>query len=322
MSLAYILGQVSPAIGLDLDNVNERAWIIQQINKAAKELYEGRDLANVDREQAYALEGDDQQISLPYYVGQVRAVRRYWGRDRLDVTDMRPRYKSSGWTEGLLTWREKWKSPLKRHITNEAPMTLTIPQAELLAFTVVVTGSTPDSARITEEIVFAPGDVSKITVNQWTEIVGFTNLGAHTYDVTLLDVDGVELSVLPNVADRAQYIVLQVLDSAAISVEQPYLVEVLYKNAFLFLRNDYDEFVCPGYDDAIAWQAIGNTLAKHRPAEAGLAFAKVKEVLASKDRDQMQSKDKSISFESEGTSYPFGMPHSHGSRAGLFPGGY
>lgn len=321
--LQYILSQVAPAIGLSIDNAQEKAWMIQQINKAAKELYDGRDLVNVEREIVFFLSGSDQQVSLPYYVDQVRAVRRHTTREKVPLRDMRPRYKSDGWSENLLTWREKWKSPLKRNITNEAPMTLSIPQAEASPFTVVITGSTPFSSRITEAVTFAAGEIEKVTVNQFTEIVGFMNLAPHTYNVTMKDADGVELSILPNVADRALYIVIQVIDSIAISLESPYVVEVLFKNAFLFMRNDYDEFVCPNYDDAISWQAIGNALAKHKPQEAALAFTKVRGILSDIGGDKMQSKEKTIQFEGGETAYPFG--HAYGGRGiyptvGLFPG--
>lgn len=324
--LLYILSQVAPSLGLSIENATEKAWMIEQVNKAAKELYEGRDLVNVEREQLLALEGDDQQVSLPYYVSQLRGVRRHNSRQRIQLTDMRPRFKTQGWAEPLLSWREKWKSPLKSPITNEAPVTLSIPDVEASAFTVVITGSTPFSARITESITFAAGETEKLSVNAFTEIFGFINLTAHTYDVTMEDADGVELSVLPNVADKAQYIVVQVIDSSAISIESPYLIEILYKTAFLFMRNDYDEFVCPGYDDAISWQTIGNCLAKHRADEAALAFQKVATVLRGIDKDKNQSKDKSISFESDGKNYPFGYPNRPGfglgslPHIGLFPG--
>lgn len=324
--LRYILSQVAPALGIDVSNADNRAWVVEQINKAAKELYEGRDLANVEREQALALEGDDQMISLPYYMSEVRGVRRYTTRDKLNVQDMRPRYKTDGWANNLLTWREKWKSPLKRNITNEAPVTLTIPDVEAAAFSVVISGSTPNSARVSEEIVFPAGTTEKTSVNTFTEIFAFSNLAPHTYDVTMEDVDGVELSVLPNVADAARYIVVQVLDSFVTSVENPYIVEVLYKNAFLFMRDDFDDFVCPGYDDAIVWQTLGNTLAKTRPAQAAAALIKVSDVLRALDKDKMQSKSKSFSYSEDAgdTMYPFGHQHgSHSPVSGtLFPGAY
>lgn len=327
MSLIYILGKIGPALGLSLENNLEKQWLVREINTASKELYERQDLVDALREQLFALSGSDQQISLPYYVEQIRGLRRPATSERLPISDMRPRYATMGWAEPLLKWREKWKSPLKRPITNEAPPSLSIPDVEAAPFAVVITGSTRNSARITELIIFAAGELEKPSVNQWTEIVGFMNVGPHSYDVTMEDADGVELSVLPNVADRAQYIVAQVIDSAAIAMESPYMVEVLYKNAFLFMRNDYDEFVCSGYDDAIAWQTIGNVLAKQRPAEAALAFQKVKEILGNRDRDRMQSKDKTISFEGDGKQYPFGYPDCGGfggfggkTAFSLFPG--
>lgn len=322
--LQYILSQVAPAVGLNLDNAIERAWLVQQTNKAGKELYEMRDLVNVEREMVFALEGDDQQVSLPYYVHQVRAVRRYDNRDKLKVTDMRPRYKSQGWAEPFLAWREKWKSPLKRAILNEAPVTLSIPEAEEADFTVVITGSTPNSARMSETVTFTAGETEKLTELQFTEIFSFVNLAPHDYDVTMTDADGYELSVLPNVADKAMYIVMQVLDPGAVTIQTPYMVEVLYKNAFLFMREDYDEYVCPEYDDAIAWQTIGNILAKQRPQEAGMAFVKVREVMANIEKDKMQSKEASIDVLPTGKEYPFGLPGGFGRpvgpMGGLFPG--
>jgi hypothetical protein len=296
--LIDIIKKVAPETGFIVTNTDDRAYLVNQINSAWKELYESRDLVHCEREQLFSIDSDLQQVSLPSYVGHIRGAREYTTQRKVPVTDMRPRYKSDGWTQGPLPywWRDKGVSPLSREISNEAPVTLSIPQAETAEFSVVIVGKNSNSSRVKETVTFAIGDTEKLSVNSYNEINHFGNVAAHTYDVTMTDADDNELSVLPNVALAAMYRIVNILPEYATNSDNPWVVEVLYKHALVFLWDNYDALTCPDYDDAVAWHTIGNMKAKTKPDEAQLAFVKVNKILADMDKNENRGKRTEIGF--------------------------
>jgi hypothetical protein len=318
MSLRYILAEVAPEVGLKMDNDDERDYLINQVNKAWKELYESRDLIHCEREQLFSVDASLQQVSLPWYVGEIRGVRDHYNERRIDLVDMRPRYKSDGWAKGPLPhwWRDKGVSPQKREILNEGQLTLTIPEAEDSAFSVVVVGRNSNSARVTETVVFAIGDTEKTTSAIFNEVHAFLNINSHQFDVTMLDINDNEISVLPNIAERALYRTINILPQFATHVD-PWMVEIMYKHSLMYLWDDYDELICPGYDDAVVWQTLGNIKAKTKPDQAELAFTKVREILYNRDINEGKGKLMDITFEENPMLF---QTQSAYNSSGLYPG--
>jgi hypothetical protein len=317
MSLRYILAELAPEVGLKVDNTNQRLYLVNQINKAWKELYESRDLIHCEREQLVSIDATLQQVTLPWYMGEIRGVRDYYNERRIDLVDMRPRYKSDGWTKSPLPqwWRDKGVSPHKRELLDEGQLTLTIPQAEAAAFSVVVVGRNANAARVSETVTFAAGETEKTTTNTYNEVQSFLNPEPHQYDVSMFDINDNEISVLPNICERALYRTINILPHYA-TYTTPWMVEILYKHVPMYLWDDYDELICPGYDDAVVWQTIGNFKAKDKPDQAVLAFAKVKEILNNRDKNEGTGKIRQISFEENPLIY-----QSHGPNSGyMFPG--
>lgn len=306
MSLRNILADVATQNGTPSGNAVDKAWLIYCINNAANEIYQSRDLAGSIFEQLFQFDVENQQIALPQYVGSIRAVRSYETRGRLDYHDIRPRYQNAGWTEPYLAWREKGKSPLMRNIINASVLVLTIPSAELAAFSVVVTGATAQSARISETVTFAVGEQSKSTLNAWLSVEAFANVAPHTYDVTMEDVDGRILSVLGNAEPSALYTLVQVQDYAVVGDTGVSNVEVLYKRAFRPFVNDGDEFICPGYDKAIVWKTMEHLLSQKDPARSTHAATKAMELVMSKGRDVESGVQKTIDFAPSGGQAPLG----------------
>lgn len=330
MSLAYILAEIASETGLELSVASEKAYAINQVNKASKELFESKDLVDSLNEQlitfSTVIDSDGNQVqlaALPYYVGKLRAIRNYYTRRQVDFHDMRPRYKSDGWTENLLAFRQRKRSPIQRDILNAAPLTLTITAAESVDFSVIIVGSTANASRVAETITFAAGDLTKTSTNAFVTIDSISNLALHTSDVTITDLDGNTLAVLPNNQFKSEYLIVQILDYVAIQPSVPYLVEILYKPIFLPFSNDGDEFQCSGYDDAIFWQVMGNKKAKSSPDQAALAFAKVKKIINDRTGDEEQGTDKSVDFLPNPLLGLYDYPRYPRSPVGpLFPGAY
>lgn len=306
MSLKTILAKASAELGMSLDVPSERAILLDKVNEAAKELYESRDLVHCEREQLLSLDNAQQLIALPTYIGKLRGIRNASTRRGIPLHDMRPRFKSDGWTESLLAIRVREVRPIKRDLTNTAPVTLSIPAAEAAAFSVVVGGPTPHSDRTINTITFAIGETSKVVPASHTDIQIFSNVSPHQYDVTMTDSDGNELAVLPNWADRSEYQIVQALDYLVLSPGTPYLAEVLYKMAWRPMREDYDEFLCPGYDDAIYWQTLGNYKGKTDINMAAACLQKALAIVKQIEEDFTGPIEKQIDFCPNPLSYACG----------------
>lgn len=318
--LKYIRSQVAADVGLDPDNARDKAFLDDKINQVWKKLYESRDLNHCEREQLFSLDTSILQVSLPWYVGQVRGARDFNTKRKIEVQDMKPRYKSDGWAVGPLPWwfRDKGVSPLSRELINESPLTLTIPDVEDEDFSIYISGGNSNAARVTEQVTFAAGDTSKTTTNAFGTVDAFGNVAEHEYDVTLDDADGNELAVLPNVSDHSEYRIFQVLEHDAVITDgDPWMVEVLYKLRWMPLRNDYDEPLCPGYDDAIAFATTGIIKSKSDTSKAAMALDLADTVLQEKALDESKGKSMSIDFAPNKTLYRSRFGGSYGR---LFPG--
>jgi len=321
MSLAYILSEVAADTGYHPDTSDaDRAYLINKINKAAKELHEARDLVFCNRERLFSLDASTQQVAFPNSFGKARAFRNYYTRREIIMHDMRPRYQTAGWTENLLTARLKYRSPLQRAILNFAPITLTIPKAEPTAFSVVLSGPTVHSGRINETVTFAPGEISKQTATAFSDLLVFGNVKPHLYDVTATDTDGNVLSVLPNFEWQASYLIFQMLDYVASAPSAPYIIEGLYKVRFQPFADDMDEFVCPGYDDAIIWQTRGQLAANSDVSLATAYGQKAAQLCSQMADDEQEGVEMRIDFKENKTLSMFKRPQK--ANGSMFPGNY
>ncbi len=299
----------------------DRNYLVFQINKAAKELHESKDLVNCNREQLFSLSPETQQVSLPHYVFQVRGIRNHYTRRQITFHDMRPRYQSSGWTEHLLAWRDKYRSPLMQEIDTFSPLIFSIPGPEQAPFTVGISGSTKDAQRVTETLTFPIGTTSQTTTNSYQTVDAITNTIQHTYDVSVIDINNRVLAVLPNSEFTSDYRVIQVLDFISVAPSSPYMIEVLYKIRFQPMTNDYDQFVCPGYDDAIVWKTLSYLYSRKDQDKMMAADAKCTAILRQIADDNEQSVEKLVEFRQNESLYLFHRFPRRYPRS-LFPGAY
>lgn len=248
MSLKYVLTQAGLKMGLNPSDESERAVLLRFANEAADELYAQSDMAGSLMEQVFKVNGD-QTISLPSYVGFLRAVREYSTFMPWNIMQMRPRYNQNNWKDIWRGFRLKGRQALQYSITNESIVTVIIPAADP-SLTVTITGSTTTASVISEELVMTAASVS--TVRSFTEITAFKKSAVTDYDVTLTDIDGKTLSVIPNNELQALYNIVDISTCPWLGQNMSKLdhyVEILYKKSLPWFSNDADEFPAPGYDN-------------------------------------------------------------------------
>jgi len=270
--LLEILNEIRTDIGSDVSSSRDRAWLLQQINHAARELYDTADITGAEREQIFELDVDEQQIALPWYVGDIIGVRDYDTRASIEQVDMRPRYLRDAWTrdsqlQPMMQWRRKGQSALRRNLLNEETLTLELPTAATAAFDVFIVGSNSSAARITERVRFAIGDSSKSTVNLYENVTSIVKSAPTEFDLTIKSLDGTEVSNIPSHLTKAQFVLVQVLDRDDSRVESQ-LVEVCFKHVFEPFVNDTDSFTAGDvYDKVIYWKTLEQIYAKQEGKE-------------------------------------------------------
>lgn len=301
MPLNTIRAELAADEGIKISSTPEKAWLDDKINKAAQELYAQNDLDNCLREQIFRFGIADQQISLPFYVDDVRMVRNYEFTLPVLQKDMRPRYHVQGWLPPYREWRIKYKdAALASNITNVGPLTITLPQACTLAFTITIVGRTGSAQRRVEHVTFAVGDTEKVTTENYEEVESITKNVSNNEDLVVTDMGGTQLAAIPNSELKSSYTIIQVLDRYQNLAQTP-LYEILYKLKLSPMVTDTDSFPCGDkYDRAIYWKAMELIYAKQQGEVAVQkvigASAKCAQVLSGLEDNADVGVDQRISF--------------------------
>lgn len=249
MALEYVLSQVGFKVGLSPSVDGDRKVLLRVVNEAAKELYQQSDMAGCLEEQYFKI-NSDQTISLPEYVGQLRAMREADSQIAIKLSQMRPRYNQFNWADGWRNWRLKGLQTLQNPLINEAQLILKVKAVETPNVSVTITGSVSGASRKSETVVM--DSIEKQTTNAFTDIASITKSTYTEYDVIINDIDDNRLSFIPNNRLRAQFQVIDISTAPWLPNNINALlgwVEVLYKKALPQYSNDTDEFPAVGYDD-------------------------------------------------------------------------
>lgn len=249
MSLAYVLKQVGAKMGLDPSQASDRTVLLRFANEAAEELYDSFDPSGSLMEGSYKVNGD-QTISLPAEVGEIRAVREMASQVPWKLNQMRPRYNEFNWQDQWRNIRLRNTQALMATVTNTSVGVITVESVETPPIVVTVAGSTSSAARRSEEIVMDA--VSKNTVNQYDTYELVSKDRVNDCNVTLSDVDGKLLTIIPNDCIEASYQIYDVslcpwLQNSGSS--QDHYVEILFKKSLPWYENDSDEFPAQKYDN-------------------------------------------------------------------------
>lgn len=310
MSVRTILFDLATEGAIKLTNDDQLTYWIFRVNKAAKELFDSFDLVGSLQEQIFSTANVSSgiQVTLPYYVGKIRAVRFAQNQMNVGLRDMRPRYASRFWqSEGFLSWRLKDERPIKQDITNASLLTLTFEQAVTGTVKVTIKGKTEYAHADSETLTFSSGDTSKDTTKSFSEITAITkDTITGSWDLNVIDVDGNVLAILPNNQLRSLYQMVDLVNLPALnqtfSTISDY-VEVLFKVRYQTLNALDDEFQCAGYDDVILWKVrehIATTSKDPQESSKAVGYAlKVADLVKQRSEDQEQNTSQRVNLAPE-----------------------
>ena len=249
MSLEYILRRVQSTYGVGSSDLNneQRTWLLDIINEAAAEVYYSKDIPGSVKELYVQLEEDTLTVTLPSFVGKLRAVRDvrdYPNPDnKWQLNDLRPRYVQNDWAMKWNKFRIVGKSPICRDITIANPLTL-FTDSPLESTVVHITGETTDSNRKVDSIIMDAEEVTGEVI--FTDIRSIRKEAVSQNNITVKDSEGTELALiyadqlspLYTVVDISQYPDLSYLCESGNTV-----FEVLYKERPPRLIYDEDTFI-------------------------------------------------------------------------------
>lgn len=251
MSLGYILSQAGKKMGLNPSDSQERSVLLRFANEAMREAYMQCDPVGSLMEAVFKVNGN-QTVSLPQYVGFVRAIRELCSWEPWHLKQMRPRYNQFNWPDSWRGWRLRNRQALMATVVNQSVGVITVPFVETPNIVVTVSGPTALASRATESVIMS-STVMK-TQNQYMDYVTVQKDRANDYDVSLVDIDNNPLTVIPNTELTAQYQIVDVSDAPWLSQSTAPMenyMEVLFKKTLPLMTNDNDEFPAPNYDDII-----------------------------------------------------------------------
>lgn len=297
MPVSYILKQAGAKIGLSPSAQSSRNTLLRFLNEAAEELYDQSDPPGSLMEQVFKVNGD-QTISCPSYVGEIRAVRELNSQLTWSINQMRPRYNQFNWTDNYRNLRLKNTQALMVSVTNQSVGVITVPAIESPPIVVSVSGPTLSASGVSEDVTM--DTISKMTTNQYTDYTAVKKDRVNNYDVTLSDIDGKLMTVIPNNQLAANYQIIDVSLCPWLTNSQSTLdhyLEILYKKSLPHLQNDDDEYPAFDYDNIIVNKMLQLWFEEQGKADIAEGYdAKATRSVARKKENQNKSTEDKIAL--------------------------
>lgn len=296
MAVKQILELAGNKMGIDPSG-SQRTTLLRFLNEAAVELYEQNDPVGSLMEQVFKVNGN-QEISLPANFGSLRAMREYFATIPWHINQMRPRYNQFNWTDMWRNWRVKNTQALQSTVTNESVGVITVPEVENPPIVVTVGGPTNHASYISESITM--DSLSKSTTAAFNDYTLVSKDRSNNCDVTLSDVDGKVLTVIPNNRLDAKYQLIDVSECPFLTQDtgkQDNYVEVLFKKSLTYLSSDADEYPVLGYDYILVNKMLQLWAEEQGKADIAVGYdSKATRGLARKQYDQNKETEDEIAL--------------------------
>lgn len=193
-------------------------------------------------------------------------------------------------------------SCLQATVRNTSKGILTVAAVETPNVVVTICGQTEDSDAITEEVVMDA--VEKQTAHNYINYETIRKDRFNNYNIVLSDVDGMQMSCIPNNELEAEYLIVDVSTfpfyNGDVSQQSNY-VEVLYKKALPWLSDDGQSFPAKDYDDILVDKILQIFYEESKNDKMAILYdQKVTRALGRKLLDKNKSTEDIVSFVADG----------------------
>jgi len=245
------LGELKSSL-VSVTGLTDNTLLLNLINLAAQEVWASSDFQGQLRVQAFTV-GDQNQVTLPYYVQYVRGIR-YLDGSIVNLTPVTSMFSDDEWIQSQLTWRFLKYTPLAVAITNVTNLTVSLKTAQSEAVDIYLSGITDVASSASETLTIPPGETSVSSKYAYEDLTGFGKSIITSADVELRSKDGTVLSILPNNCLEVKYPLIQVADPYYGRALQSRMVLVLYKPTLGRLNSDGD-FLEDNLATVVLWKA-------------------------------------------------------------------
>lgn len=192
------------------------------------------------------------RVTLPYFVGKIRAVKGY-DKVRIDLNTARPYYQDETYFQSPYTWRVLNTSPLLKSITNATRLKFSITEAETEQFTVTVIGTDDNATDVRNQLIFPVSTTEMWTTRQFTDATSIVKSKPTDCNVVIEGANGEDFGFIPNLSLDVNYQVIQVSDKCTSCCASCRCYDVLYKKPVPLLY--YDEQQVP-YEEVIMTKTL------------------------------------------------------------------
>lgn len=256
MSLSSIRAFVIAERGI---NANDTTYLDSIINQAAKEIFTSYDLPNSLDEILVTLnEGADQQrVSLPWNVANIRAIKDDAQDFKWDLLDIRHAYQDGGWRPPYYGFRTiKSNAALCRELVDTVPLTFTLSAAEGSDVVIDVIGKISTGERIKDTITITAGNLTADSARAFFDVHQIVKRSTTQSDITVTDLAGNIVAYIPNYREYSRYYIVNIQDRSR-SYDTNKKVRILYKPHYTPMVHDSEVFICgEEYEDIIYWETI------------------------------------------------------------------
>lgn len=205
-----------------------RTYVLREINRAVIETWNSTDMPG-SLFDMIVMPVDERIIILPWYVAQIKGVKRYGGAE---VTLYTPRgvFQDNTWRQDLLTWVELGKTPLLKPLTNLGRLTARFQKVPAAPVSVSIVGPGDFGSRNLFELDFGAGDNNLQTSEVLRDVSSITKSRVTDSDLQLYDVTGQLVAIVPAERTDVQNIMVRVTDNCTQMINTPCnRFAVLYK---------------------------------------------------------------------------------------------
>lgn len=261
--------------------IPDRSTALREINFAWREIWNIDDLPNSLFEITVVPSDGLAMLTLPFFVGKVRGVKCNRSRIRVELNSPRARYQSDEYIKSPFTWDILGTTPLKQNIVNCSTLDLTIVEPESEELVVTLMGPTDNTSEDREQVIFAPGELTKRTKKRFVDLIGLSKNILTQSDVQVTGPNREDLATIPNCYFGANNIIIQIREKNTTFCPDCECYDVLYKRVPPILY--HDETPIPnGYDEALMTKTLEwITLPKDGQEQKMLLYAEKAKALLS-----------------------------------------
>lgn len=217
----------------------DQTALVAEIHNELRRMWYTTDIEG-SLEEIDVVPGENRVVVLPWYVFQVKAIRRTTG-EPVRLYTPRAYYHDFSGRMSDFDCRVLKRQPLMKSMANPGVLKIKLRQPAEVDFIVNVRGPDDFGVSSRESVIFSAGDTEHTTTGSYVDVDTLSKTVAGNVDVEVIDITGDVIGIIPGQLTEVWCQVVQVLDKLTSPTNAPWrTVSVLYKRTPPALTSPYD----------------------------------------------------------------------------------